>query len=170
MLIPKHLSVFLEQKMKEKEDGYTHTNAWWQPNQEMLSRAPPEGIELIAFMDEGPEKWGMNLLTKVLKYSNYMLLEGNEDQRSALDTLIETREKVADKSHTKKIAPTDAKENFQKVSVAFGKLKLRDALREVETLKKSAYFYCLCCLLFHGSADLHNFMLLPFTFFSLVCI
>ena len=139
-------------KMEGKEKGYEHTNAWWKPNKARLSRAPPRGAELRAFMREGPEKWGMNLLVKVLKYSSFELLERYQKEWMALNVLIDTRKDVTVRDATKRIPPGDSDRYFQAVINALGELDLIDAMEEAENLKSSMCFHQQCYL-FCASVD-----------------
>lgn len=105
------------------------------------------GNDLIAFMSNEPEKWGMNLLVKVLKYSNYELLGRNDDEWNALDTLIRMRRAVADKSPTQKIAQRDASTCFENALQAFGFFTVV-GMQEVQALQNGACLYCLCICCF----------------------
>lgn len=137
-LIPKALSKFLEMKMTSKVGaGYGHTLEWWKPQRSSLSRAPPAGVELATFMRKAPAEWEMNLLLKVIKYSNYELLERYETEWNALDELIETRATVFESSDMKKVPPGKKEDIFTRVVDALGKLDLVDELVAAEELKTS---------------------------------
>lgn len=137
-LIPKALSTFLEGKMKSKVgDDYAHTLGWWKPKRSSLSRAPPAGTELATFLRNGPAEWDMNLLLKVIKYSNYELLERYGTEWNALDELIENRATVFECSDAKRVAPGAKDDIFTRVVEALGRLDLVDELVEAEDLKTS---------------------------------
>lgn len=121
-------------------DGYEHTSAWWRPNTEKLSRAPPKGTEFVAFRREGPERWGMSLLIKVLKYSSFKLLERYEKEWIALDVFIDMRKNVADRDSARRFPQEDADRYFQATVDALGELELFDAVQEAENLKNSMCF------------------------------
>lgn len=144
-LIPKALSEFLQRKMKEKIDDYAHTLGWWRQKRDSLSRAPPTGNELATFLRKDPAEWEMNLLLKVIKYSNYELLERYETEWDALDNLIDTRAAVFESFGTKKVSESDKLAHFSRVGEALGNLDLVDELLEAEDLKSSMIvnFQCL---------------------------
>lgn len=129
--------------------GYEHTNAWWKCNEGKLSRAPPKGAELVAFRSEGPEKWGMNLLIKVLKYSSYELLKRSGKEWNALDSLVQTRQRVTAENSTEGIDQEKADKYFLDVVGAFGDLNILDkhAISVVDELKKSMYYIITCCFM-----------------------
>lgn len=135
-LVPKALSKFLQRKMREKlNDDYAHSLEWWKPKRASLSRAPPTGNELATFLRKGPEEWEMNLLLKVIKYSNYELLERYETEWDALDILIDTRAAVFESSGTKRVSDGDKRGYFTRVGEALGNLDLVDELIEAEDLQ-----------------------------------
>ena len=106
-LVPKALSEILQKVMKDKlGEKYIHTLEWWKSHTECMSRAPPTGVERITFRSKGPDEWEMNLLLKVIKYSNFEPLERYEAEWSALDRLIETRNQLFERTATKKV-PVD---------------------------------------------------------------
>ena len=146
VIIPKYLSEFLKAKM-EGVKNYEHTNAWWEPNEGKLSRAPPRGAELVVFRSEGPEKWGMNLLIKVLKYSSFELLTWKGKEWIALGVLLKTRKGVTAQDATGGIDLEEARSCFIRVRDALGELNILGAISTVNELEESTY------VLFHALAD-----------------
>ena len=134
-LIPKALSEFLQRKMKEKFEDYAHTLNWWKQRRESLSRAPPTGNELATFLRKDPGEWEMNLLLKVIKYSNYELLKRYEKEWNALDILIDTRAAVFECFETQRVSDKDKLAHFARVGGALGDLDLVDELLKAEDLK-----------------------------------
>ena len=120
----------------DRVDGYSHTNAWWQDNQGSLERTSPEGEEYEEFSDKEPTDWGVNLLIKVIKYSNFELLERYEDEWDVLDQLIAKREDIVKKSSNRKIPQNDAEKLLNEVRTLLRKIG-QDVKGEIDTLKSS---------------------------------
>ena len=139
VLVPKALRGFLQSKMKasERVRGYAHSLAWWEDNKGKLPRASLTGGELHVL---DPENWEMNMLLKVIKYSDFDLLERYEEEWSALDDLIEARRIVFGNTAGKKVSPHDADECFRIVSDALGILGQVGEMENVKTIKKSMRF------------------------------
>ena len=86
-----------------------------------MSRTPFVGSELITFLTNGPDNWGMNLVLKAVKYCNHDLLVHDDTEWKALDSLIATRENVFGASNLS-ITNTDSSQAFQDVQTALGTL------------------------------------------------
>lgn len=146
--VPKALSELLQKVMTEKLKGvYQHTCGWWKTNKESMTRVSFTTKEKMAFMTKTPAEWGMNLLLKVLKYTNFEPLERYDDIWHALDGLIATRGKVFDKVATKRIPDDKRKELFKCVISDISKLDLETEMElklstEIdEALASSTYVY-----------------------------
>ena len=135
-------------KASERVRGYAHSMAWWEDNKGKLPRASLTGGELHML---DPENWEMNMLLKVIKYSDFDLLERYEEEWSALDDLIEARRIVFGNTAGKKVSPHDADECFRIVGDALGILGQVGEMENVKTIKKSMRFiiiiHALCKLL-----------------------
>lgn len=123
--------------MEKKEGGYEHTSAWWKPNKEKVSRAPLMNMERRDIVKGEPEKWGMSLLIKILKYSSFDLLEHYEKEWNALDVFTEVRKDVTARDATNRIPQGNADKYFQAIGDVLGELELFDAMQEAENLKSS---------------------------------
>ena len=112
--------------MKKKVgDSYRHTVEWWRPQQGLMKRASRnlfEGSELMTFMRNGPENWGMNLILKTMKYCNHDLLTRYDTEWKALDSLIDARNTVFRASDDSRITVEAATQAFQKVQTVLGEL------------------------------------------------
>ena len=91
--------------------GYKHTSSWWKANKASLSRAPPAGFEIVLVDTKDPSSWPMNLLLKVIKYSNHDLLQRYGKVWEALNKLIEVRENVFDHKDLRRV-PLDRMETY----------------------------------------------------------
>ena len=126
------LGDFLNKTMHEKPvAGYDHTAGWWKANQSRcLSRVPPTGIEKIKVAKD-PSEWPMNLLLKVIKYSNYDLVPRYKKVWRALDVLIRTRKEVLSYKETQTVS-SDRMSNY------FG--TICDAIAEFELPKMETVY------------------------------
>ena len=86
--------------------------------------------EKIALKGKNPAEWEMNLLLKVIKYTNFEPLERYDDVWCALDDLIATRGEIFAKDTTKKIAAKRMKELFKCVTSDISKFDLETELEE----------------------------------------
>ena len=112
-VVPAALSDLLQETMSAKlGPGYKHTSSWWKANKPSLSRAPPAGFEIVAVDTKDPSSWPMNLLLKVIKYSNHDPLKrcGGEVW-VALNNLIEVRKNVFDHQGSRRV-PKDRMDTY----------------------------------------------------------
>ena len=118
----------------DRVDRYNHTSGWWQDHQGSLESTSPEGEEYEEFSDKEPRDWGMNLLIKVIKYSNFELLERYEDEWDVLDDLIAKRREIVKKGSSKKFPQNDAEKLLNEVRTLLKKIR-QDIKEEIGTLK-----------------------------------
>ena len=103
---------------------YKHTSSWWKANKPSLSRAPPAGFEIALVDTKDPSSWPMNLLLKVIKYSNHDLLQRDGEVWEALNNLIEVRKDVVDHQDSRRV-PSDLMEmHFTTVLTGLSKFHL----------------------------------------------
>ena len=128
---------------KPPADGYQHTSDWWKKHKESLSRAPPAGFEIVVVDTKAPADWPMNLLLKVIKYSNYDLLKRSGVVWEAVNKLIEVRGGVLEHQDTKKV-PLDRMQTYFTSVFDSGISKFHlpgigDIYDKIEELKASKY-------------------------------
>ena len=111
-LVPAALSALLQNTMSAKlGPGYKHTSSWWKANKPSLSRAPPAGFEIVLVDTKDPSSWPMNLLLKVIKYSDHDPLKWDEEVWEALNILIEVRKNVFEHQDSRRV-PSDRMEEY----------------------------------------------------------
>ena len=91
--------------------GYKHTSSWWKANKPSLSRAPPAGFEIVLVDTKDPSSWPMNLLLKVIMYSNHDLLQRDGEVWEALNKFIEVRKNIVDHQDSRRV-PLDQMETY----------------------------------------------------------
>ena len=91
--------------------GYKHTSSWWKANKRSLSLAPPAGFEIVLVDTKDPSSWPMNLLLKVIMYSNHDLLKRYGKVWEALNKLIKVRKNVFDHQDSRRV-PSDQMETY----------------------------------------------------------
>jgi hypothetical protein len=137
------LGDFLNKAMHEKPvAGYDHTAGWWKANHSRcLSRVPPTGIEKIK-VTKDPSEWLMNLLLKVIKYSNHDLIPRYKKVWRALDVLIKTRREVLSYKETQTVSTDQMSEYFHTICNAIAEFELpnvENIYAEQEELKTKEY-------------------------------
>ena len=138
------LSNLLKKLMEAKRvRHYEHTAKWWKANHSTcLTRAPPTGIEIIK-VTKDPSDWPMNLLLKVIKYSNYDMLPRYRTLWAALNVLIKARRDVLKYKDAQSVPASRMEEFFRIVcNDGLSKFELQDdtmwkILQDQDALKTS---------------------------------